>query len=108
MGDKCSFLDSNVHHISVLNPPQIFVHEAFGVSYLKSLASHTRCRTVIYKFTHRKMKIYTGQSVDCARKHTTCLAAVGSGVFVVVVEVDAKQEVLQVRLVASVHQFGYH
>lgn len=65
-------------------------------------------RTVIYKFTHRKLKIYTSQLVVCTRKLTTCLAAAGSGVFVVVVEVDAKQEVLQVRLVASVHQFGYH
>lgn len=87
---------------------QVFVHEASGVSYLQSLASHARRRTVIYKFTHRKLKIYTSQLVVCTRKLTTCLAAAGSGVFVVVVEVDAKQEVLQVRLVASVHQFGYH
>lgn len=31
-----------------------------------------------------------------------------SGILVVVVEVDAQQEVLQVRLVAAVHQLGHH
>lgn len=31
-----------------------------------------------------------------------------SGVFVIIVKVDAKQEVLQVRLVASVHKLGHH
>lgn len=31
-----------------------------------------------------------------------------SGVFVVVVEVYAKEEILQMRLVASVHQLGHH
>lgn len=36
------------------------------------------------------------------------MAGASSGVFVVVVKIDAKQEVLQVRLVASVHQFGHH
>ena len=32
----------------------------------------------------------------------------GSGVLVVVVEVDAQQEVLQVGLVAAVHQLAHH
>lgn len=31
-----------------------------------------------------------------------------SGVFVVVVEVDAKEEIFQMRLVTSVDQFGHH
>lgn len=40
--------------------------------------------------------------------HTTRPAVKSSGVFVVVVEVDAKQKILQMGLVASVHQFGHH
>lgn len=36
----------------------------------------------------------------------TCAAA--SGILVVAVEVDAQQEVLQVGLVAAVHQLGHH
>lgn len=39
---------------------------------------------------------------------TQCSTHVRSGVFVVVVEVDAEQEVLQVRLISSVHQLGHH
>lgn len=51
---------------------------------------------------------YEAYSDDLQHRHTQCSTHVRSGVFVVVVEVDAEQEVLQVRLISSVHQLGHH
>lgn len=48
---------------------------------------------------------WTGLGSMGGGPHLCCAA---SGVLIVVVEVDAQQEVLQVRLVASVHQLGHH
>lgn len=75
--------------------------------HLQSLAFYVRRRTVIYKFIIKTLKICTSQLVVCTRKVTNTTMA-SLGVFVVVVKIDAKQEVLQVRLVASVHQFGHN
>lgn len=61
LGGKCSFLDFNVHHISVWNPPT-FLYMRPLVFPIYNLWHLTRGRrTVIYKFTHGKLKIYTSQ-----------------------------------------------